>query len=460
MPATGGGERRLAAVNGWRHGLSWSPDGRFLAVVDKPSEREPDAIYVLSVENGKKQRLTFPPAGYDGDCFPRFSPDGQSLAFVRVRNGTHADLYVFSPVHRTVTRVASEQSTNGGLDWTEDGGSIVFVSGKSAGLQHLWKVAATGGRPQRVDLEGGIDPSMSRRNRSLMVYVRYLLDWNIWRIPGPLANRSDTPPVRLIESTQLDFFPRFSPDGKRIAFISRRSGTTEVWTSDSDGTNQARLTFRDRDDVDDIETHVTWSADGQQLAFTALAGGNRDIYLIAAQGGFPGRMTTTPEDERFPSFSRDGRWIYFTSRKSGSEQIWKVSRAGGTPVQVTQHGGVEAYESPDGQFLYFTKRLNYLGEAGIWRMLLPAGEEEKVLEHGSALHWGVHDTGICYIGEGPHEAAAIECHDVVSGTVRKLASLEMAPYGRGFAVSPDGRWILVTRQDLHDSDLMMVENFK
>jgi Tol biopolymer transport system component len=220
-----------------------------------------------------------------------------------------------------------------------------------------------------------------------MVFVRFQIDWNVWRVPGPLANGSNAPPLPLNESTQLDFWPRYSPDGKRIAFISRRSGTTEVWTSDSDGTNPARLTFLGRDD---LEMNVTWSADAQHLAFTAPVGGNHDIYVIAAQGGFPERVTDTSEDERSPSFSQDGRWVYFTLRTSASEQqIWKVSRAGGPPVQVTSHGGLEAHESPDGRFLYFTEGA-YRGPLGIWRMSLPNGAEEKIVNQGDARRW---DTG-------------------------------------------------------------------
>jgi DNA-binding winged helix-turn-helix (wHTH) protein len=92
VPATGGAERRLGTVTALQHGLSWSPDGRFLAVVDRPSETEPEAIFLLSTETGRKERLTTPPANYDGDCFPRFSPDGHALAFVRARTYLHASM--------------------------------------------------------------------------------------------------------------------------------------------------------------------------------------------------------------------------------------------------------------------------------------------------------------------------------------------------------------------------------
>ena len=162
-----------------------------------------------------------------------------------------------------------------------------------------------------------------------MVYVRIQIDWNVWRLPGPLAT-SVSSPVRLVESTQIDTRPQYSADGRKIAFISNRSGMDEIWLSDSDGSNAARLTFLDRND---LGLTAAWSFDSEYLAFSAAVEGNADLYLIPAKGGFPSRVTRTSEDERYPSFSRDGRWIYFSSRRSGSDQVWRVARKGARPCR-------------------------------------------------------------------------------------------------------------------------------
>ena len=199
-----------------------------------------------------------------------------------------------------------------------------------------------GWSPYELGVSDGHSPSTSRRNRAVMVYVRGQFDSNIWRTPGPLTTGAATAPVRFIQSTQLDFMPRFSPDRRTIAFISRRSGTTELWTSSSDGANLTRLTFFEQDDP---KMDFAWSPDAWELALTVWAGGDREIHVIPAQVGNPERITTTPAHERFPSFSGDGRSIYFTSRPSGADEIWKGSRSGGSPMQVTRHGGVEAHES-------------------------------------------------------------------------------------------------------------------
>jgi Tol biopolymer transport system component len=300
---------------------------------------------------------------------------------------------------------------------------------------------------------------MSRRNRAVMVYVRGQFDSNIWRTPGPLATGAATPPARFVESTQLDFVPQFSPDRGTIAFISRRSGTTELWTSSSDGANLTRLTFLEQDD---LEMNFAWSPDGREIVLTAWAGGNRDIHVIPAHGGNPERITTTPAHERFPSFSRDGRSIYFTSRQSGADEIWKVSRSGGSPMQVTRHGGVEAHEAADGRALYFTKAVNYTLPQGIWRTSPVGGEEEMILDRGFSQQWGVFGDGICYVNVDlkPGSGVFIDCHDFATRSVRRVATLDRMPQVPGFSISSDGQWILFTGTDTNDSDVMMVENFR
>ena len=460
VPATGGAERSLGTVIGEQHGLSWSPDGRFLAVVDRVSPQGPDSIYLLSVTDSHKQQLTSPPVGFLGDSFAKFSPDGKSLVFLRMQAPFHGDLYAIDLIDGTLNRITTNfGGAVTGLDWSYDGNSIIFASGPSAFLARLWKVGVTGGHPHELGVSDGHTPSTSRRNRAVMVYARGQFDSNIWRTPGPLATGAATPPVRFVESTQLDFVPQFSPDGSTIAFISRRSGTTELWTSSSDGTKLARLTFLEHDDLD---MNFAWSPDGREIALTAWAGGNREIHVIPAHGGNTERITTTPAHERFPSFSRDGRSIYFTSRQSGRDEIWKVSRSGGSPMQVTRHGGIEAYESADGRALYFTKALNYRLPQGIWKTSPLGGEEAMIVDRGFSQQWGVFGDGICYVNVDlkPGSGVFIDCHDFTTRSVRRVATLDRVPQVPGFSISSDGQWILFTGTDTNDSDVMMVNDFR
>ena len=78
------------------------------------------------------------------------------------------------------------------------------------------------------------DPVISRQARRL-AYTSRLQDTNVWRVEVSGPGGEASPPVRLISSTHLDAVAQFSADGKRIAFMSNRSGSAEIWVCESDG---------------------------------------------------------------------------------------------------------------------------------------------------------------------------------------------------------------------------------
>src|SRR5215472_16506178 len=139
----------------------------------------------------------------------------------------------------------------------------------------------------------------------------------------------------LISSSRSDDSPQFSPDGKRIAFQSDRSGHPEIWVCGEDGSNAVQLTSFGGPYV----TTPRWSPDGARIAFDSNAAGEFDIWVVGAGGGKAQRMTNHPANDGNPSWSRDGKWIYFDSARTGEQQVWKMPADGGEPIQVTREGG-------------------------------------------------------------------------------------------------------------------------
>src|SRR5262249_39937496 len=186
-------------------------------------------------------------------------------------------------------------------------------------------------------------PAVSRQGNRLAYNVSFF-DSNIWRLDrsgtaGVAAADRQSAPTRLISSTRQDHSPQFSPDGKKIVFVSDRSGTDDLWMCDTAGFHPVQLTFFDGP----ICGTPRWSPDGQQIVFDARLTGNADIYVMNAEGGKPRPLTSEPSHDVIPSWSRDGFWIYFCSNRSGSFQIWKMPAAGGEARQVTKQGGFEAF---------------------------------------------------------------------------------------------------------------------
>jgi Tol biopolymer transport system component len=259
----------------------------------------------------------------------------------------------------------------------------------------------------------------------------------------------------LISSTRLDTNPQYSPDGKRIAFTSTRTGTLQIWVCDSDGSNSVQLT--------DFEGAATprWSPDGRYIAFDSTKAGASDIYVVPAQGGPVRRITPETSHEDMASWSRDGKWIYFESDQSGVFQIWKIPFAGGTAVQVTHNGGADAFESRDGKFVYYAK----WDERGIWRKPTEGGGPEKlIIDRGSPHHWDLFDQGVCLADLDAVDGPMIDCFEFGTNketTVSKLPkNTRINEGGPSFSVSKDGQWILYVTVEREESDIMMVDNFR
>jgi dipeptidyl aminopeptidase/acylaminoacyl peptidase len=265
-----------------------------------------------------------------------------------------------------------------------------------------------------------------------------------------------------IASTKSEDHPRYSPDGTKIAFVSGRSGTQEIWVCSSDGSNPTRLTAMGGP----LVIGPQWSPDGRRIAFFATTGaaGNYGVHVIPADGGQPVRLTQHGNDlEALPAWSRDGLWIYLATGRSGTLQIWKVPVQGGEPTQLTRNGGAEAAESPDGGTVYYTK-VPEMGP-GLWSMPSDGGADVRILGSVRFGYWAVVRGGIYFIdfdvaADAPRPLRFFDFQSrQVSqiGAVEKTVAWTNTP---GFAVSPDGRWLLYTSLESTDADLMLVDGFR
>jgi eukaryotic-like serine/threonine-protein kinase len=479
VPPTGGPERKIGELQrGAGAGQAWSPDGRFLAVVDRPLPGDPPGIFLLDTTNGSKKRLTSPSAtSWDGA--PAFSPDGRTLAFERV-SGVARVLLI--PVAGGEPRALVQAgSPKGGLAWAPDGKSIIVAAEPLARRGEPPRAAArwgtVGGALWRVPVDGAparplggsvnaVDVAVSAGGHRL-AYSDEAVDFDIWRLDLRRRGSAEETPSRFIASTKFDGSPHFSPDGGRVAFISARSGQSEVWVVDGRGGQALRVSFLGREG--DVGS-PRWSPDGRLIAFDfqPIGEANSDVYVVSASGGPARQITTSPAVDATPSWSRDGRWIYFSSDRSGQWQVWKVSadgEAAGSARQVTRGGGLFAIESTDGTQVYFSRANTRQGQDAISRIPVEGGEEEVVVESlcSTGGSWDVTSEGIYFVDNGPSadEPWVVRLQRFGQRRATDVAHLQHPPYlgGPAISVSPDGRWLLST-QSQGGSELMLVEDFR
>ena len=153
ISALGGPERRIDPVK-WEvewdlngAGLSWSPDGRYLAFSDRSAPQAPVSLFIISVEQPVRRKLTSPPALSIGDLDPEISADGHSVAFIRATSRGVSDIYRVPFAGGEPTRLTTGESGLRGLTWTPDDTALVYSSSSGGALVDggLWSVPAAGG---------------------------------------------------------------------------------------------------------------------------------------------------------------------------------------------------------------------------------------------------------------------------------------------------------------------------
>ena len=275
----GGPERKLVDFE-VSSPMSWSPDGKWIAATQRTTRDRPGGLFLVPLEGGENVRITSRNQPLE-DKSPAFSPDGRRLAFVSCSSGISCDVHVLElgtgySVKGEPRRLTRRGTYSSGLAWTPNGQALVFSAALAgATADRLWKVpVADSGEPEQLDLFGnGIWPATSAHGNRL-AYSTNELDLDIW-----IFDKSGS--RKHISSTRDDTNAQFSRDGKRIAFVSTRSGVAEIWVANVDGSRCMQLTFSQRD-----TGTPRWSPDGRWIAYDALiAEGSRDIWVIDSSGG-------------------------------------------------------------------------------------------------------------------------------------------------------------------------------
>jgi Tol biopolymer transport system component/DNA-binding winged helix-turn-helix (wHTH) protein len=464
IPAIGGPERQMYSgpVCGGRP--AWSPDGRTLVFSgNQQVHGKACLLYGLSLDTREITPLVpsnTPDLGV-GELDPAFSPDGKTIAFVSWVEAWNKDVYVMPSQGGAPKRLTFDQNKSWQPAWTSDGLNILFGSSRG-GSPELWRVAASGGQPERLSVGANATAGLAldREGRRLA----YVVPSHHAHISAFDLLNPREPPVRIAESTRSEGSPSYSSDGTRIAFASNRSGDAfDIWVADANGANQTRLTTSSRGG----NGSPRWSPDDQWIAYDSwVVDGLLDVYVIRASGGAPRRLTPDRSNEAGPTWSRDGRWLYFESDRTGTAQIFKMPSAGGAAVQITKGGGFPfpGAESVDGRFLYYSQRapLN-----GVWRVPIDGGLEEPVIPAYPAGDyyrlWALVEDGIYYLNTENETRPTVNFFRFATHRAERRLELPMSPcrfLGPDLAVSPNGRTLLTCFEAPPSSEIFMVENFR
>lgn len=142
--------------------------------------------------------------------------------------------------------------------------------------------------------------------------------------------------------------PAWSPDGRRLAYVSFENERSEIFVQDLTSGTRSKISS-----APGINSAPAWSPDGGYLALTLSSGGNPDIYIMDVNSRKLRKLTNHHGIDTEPAWSPDGRFIYFTSNRSGAPQIYQMPFGGGSPKRLTFEGNYNAAPtvSADGKYI-------------------------------------------------------------------------------------------------------------
>jgi Tol biopolymer transport system component len=376
------------------------------------------------------------------------------------------------------TQMTFDAGIEGWPAWSPDGTRLLYVS-ETEGHRHLSIRTLSGGSERRITRgdRDDIQPAWSADGKTVWfaranlasgylapgdVLGFYYEGGDVWSldvsnaVEGPFENE----PVKVIDDA---FNPAPSPDGVQIAFDADRSAARRIWITDARGRNPIQLTT----DESEAVVHVTprWSPDGKRIAYRRVEKTRADIEVIDVASRIVQRVTSDAFNDLDPAWSPDGRHLYFSSYRGGGLNIWRVdvARADVTaPEQITTGAGddMQPSLSPDGRRLAFAvQSLN----SDLWTIPLDpasgriAGEPRAMVattREDSRGAWSPDGRTIAFNSDRLGDMN-IWLHSLEDGTDRQLTRGPGGDYQADW--SPDGRLVTFFSSRAGNADIWVVD---
>lgn len=439
--------------------FTFSPDGRTIAFMRRDEEEGTVSVVVADAESGKNERVLLTrerPENISGSGLS-WSPDGKLIAFAEAEDGKGFHLAAVNVENGAVQRISEPaEGRIVNLAWLRDGSGLI-VNRNDAFYPNdgtIWHV------PYPSALEKPLtDESLSYSFRSLSTSSNGRI--------AVVLTRAD-PQIRIAADSDLKKSElvlggsrmrqegmhglAWAPDGK-IVFAAIANGSRTIWEMAADGTSQKQLTpfYKDSSDA-----QVSVTADNRYIVFDSNRSGTSEIWR-ANRDGSDLKPLTSGGGNMQPTLSPDGRWVIYVSLRKGKYGLRRISIDGSEPIELTAEKSYWPAVSPDGRFIAFV----YGGSGGDSTRdisIIPSsgGEALKSFQATSGavlynrLNWADDSKAVVY----KNEYQGLWRHDVSTNTAEDLPSPDDFRVIH-FAFSRDGK--LVVSGGLQMREIVILE---
>ncbi len=355
MPALGGSAKKVADD---AYDPSWSPDGKSLAF---RSNRDGDwRIWTVNLDDGRAA----PVQGIVPRAFlPAWSPDGRWLAYI-----SQSNLFVIAAAGGTPVALTKDSGAIAFRpNWWRDGRSIIYSSSRS-GPVNLWRVPfrenppGPARPPERITTGVGEDLNATVSPDGTITYTTVHSAADIYRFD--LASRQLS---RVTSETSVEDYPRISPDGGRMLFMSNRSGRSELWVMDLKSKELTQLSQGGGD-------QGIWSPDGRTVVYR----GRGHLQALTLPGGQAKPLTSVAIN--YPAMSPDGRYVSAHGSEGGRSHFYRVSLNDGAATKIASFEGNLGTSSwaADGKSIFY--QLDRPGRRDIWAVDVSSGQSRQVTD--------------------------------------------------------------------------------
>ncbi len=459
-----------------------------------------DDIWLADANGANPRRLT---AHVARDISPRFSPDGQWIAFTSNRAGNN-DVYVMPVAGGEPKQLTYHSGDDQALYFTPDGSAVIATSsrGTLAWGSPLYRIPLDDTVPTPLGMDIG-RAGMIKQDATLVAFNRVLPTY--WR-KGYRGNNSGdiavqdlrTGAIREITDTDLqqykghvnDVHPMWGADG-RIYFASERDGTFNIWRTDPAGGNAQQITRH----TDDGVQFPAMSPDGKRLiyennfelwtldvasgqsrkvpitlafdpkesdtqvvttqhradGFAVAPEGNAiavdfhgEIVIVPVESGVGERLqvTSSPWRERFQAYSPDGRHLAYISDESGEEEVWITENATGTKRKLTTHESVKAELT----WSPASNKVAYTAANRLYEVDATGGAARELANNPaggfSNVAYAANGSWMIYVKRDDDQNAEVFALDVAA---KREYNLTQSPFNESSAqLTPDGRTVVFT----------------
>jgi len=342
-------------------GVTFSPNGSQISFFRHDRQAKQSALLISDAVDGKNERVVSTlnsPERFTGEGLS-WSPDGRSIAVVATSvDNNHSEILSVRVADGTREKIGGAGwGVVGQLAWLRDQSGLLVTTRENliARKNQVWFLPYPAGEPQKItnnlDIYQGNSFSVSANGK--IAVLRAHLTSEIRVAPGGDTTRSRSVYSGVEPGYEGVDGLAWTPDG-RLLYSAYVGDGQAIWQVDGDGQNARQLTSNKADVVD---RHLSMTSDGRYIVFHSNRSGSVQIWRANADGTNL-KQLTNGSGNSWPALSPDGRWIVYACDREIGSAICRIGIDGGEAVQLAAGPATRPAVSPDGEHIAYFELAN------------------------------------------------------------------------------------------------------